>query len=109
MYVFNVSDVVARADKQIISVNASILSDTGGPCVCQSSAADPICASNVAYALCKNELRRDYVVATSAISLIATFTMGLFANMPLGLAPGLGVNAYFAYSQVGFNVSISLF
>jgi AGZA family xanthine/uracil permease-like MFS transporter len=31
--------------------------------------------------------------------------MGLFANMPLGLAPGLGVNAYFAYSQVGFNVS----
>ena len=34
--------------------------------------------------------------------------MGLFANLPLGLAPGLGVNAYFAYSQVGFNVSILL-
>lgn len=33
--------------------------------------------------------------------------MGLFANLPLGLAPGLGVNAYFAYSQVGFNVSRS--
>lgn len=78
------------SDLQIISVNASILSDTGGPCVCASTAADPICATNLAYTLCKNELRRDYVVATSAISLIATFTMGLFGNLPLGLAPGLG-------------------
>lgn len=30
------------------------------------------------------------MTATSAISLIATFLMGLFANLPLGLAPGLG-------------------
>lgn len=29
--------------------------------------------------------------------------MGAFANLPLGLAPGLGVNAFFAYSQVGVN------
>ncbi|WWD18261.1 hypothetical protein CI109_102711 [Kwoniella shandongensis] len=29
--------------------------------------------------------------------------MGALANLPLGLAPGLGVNAFFAYSQVGFN------
>jgi AGZA family xanthine/uracil permease-like MFS transporter len=41
--------------------------------------------------------------STSAISLIATFLMGSLANLPLGLAPGLGVNAFFAYSQVGFN------
>lgn len=34
--------------------------------------------------------------------------MGLLANLPLGLAPGLGVNAYFAYSQVGFNVRLLL-
>jgi len=81
------------------------LSDAGGPCVCESTADDPICISNLDYNLCKQELRRDYVVATSCIALIATFTMGLFANLPLGLAPGLGVNAYFAYSQVGFNVS----
>ena len=40
--------------------------------------------------MCKNELRRDYIVATSAIALISTFLMGLFANLPLGLAPGLG-------------------
>ncbi|WVR04212.1 hypothetical protein IAU60_001212 [Kwoniella sp. DSM 27419] len=60
---------------------------------------DPICAVNADYNLCKNELRRDYVTATSAISLISTFLMGLLGNLPLGLAPGLGVNAYFAYSQ----------
>lgn len=54
-----------------------------------------VCENNADYAICKAELNRDYVVATSAISLIATFLMGFLANMPLGLAPGLGVNAYF--------------
>ena len=29
--------------------------------------------------------------------------MGLFANMPVGLAPGMGLNAYFAYTVVGFH------
>ncbi|WRT69331.1 uncharacterized protein IL334_006315 [Kwoniella shivajii] len=95
--------VTAAAMLYIISVNASILSDSGGPCVCESTADDPICVNNTDYNLCKNELSRDYVTATSAISLISTFFMGFLANMPLGLAPGLGVNAYFAYSQVGFN------
>lgn len=92
--------------KQIISVNATILSDSGGPCVCDGGADDPICLENLDYSLCKAELRRDYVVATSCVALISTFLMGLFANLPLGLAPGLGVNAYFAYSQVGFNVGL---
>jgi len=96
--------VIGAAMLYIISVNSSVLSDSGGPCICENPAADdPICAANLAYNLCKNELRRDYVTSTSAISLIATFLMGLLANMPLGLAPGLGVNAFFAYSQVGFN------
>lgn len=31
--------------------------------------------------------------------------MGLFANLPVALAPGLGLNAYFTYSVVGFNGS----
>ncbi|KAG6841600.1 hypothetical protein C0991_009356 [Blastosporella zonata] len=31
--------------------------------------------------------------------------MGLLANLPVGLAPGLGLNAYFAYSVVGFHGS----
>lgn len=58
--------------------------------MCAATPDDPICADNLDYNLCKNELRRDYVTATSAISLIATFLMGLFGNLPLGLAPGLG-------------------
>lgn len=28
--------------------------------------------------------------------------MGLAANLPIALAPGMGMNAYFAYSVVGF-------
>jgi AGZA family xanthine/uracil permease-like MFS transporter len=29
--------------------------------------------------------------------------MGLFANMPIALAPGMGLNAYFAYQVVGIH------
>ncbi len=97
--------VTAAAMLYILSVNAAILSDSGGPCVCAPAdpAADPICANDEAYNLCKNELRRDYVTATSAISTIVTFFLGLLANMPVGASAGLGVNAYFAYTIVGFN------
>lgn len=31
--------------------------------------------------------------------------MGLFANMPIALAPGMGLNAYFTYTVVGFHGS----
>lgn len=41
----------------------------------------------------------------SAIAALTTFCMGLFANMPIGLAPGMGLNAYFAYTVVGFHGS----
>lgn len=34
--------------------------------------------------------------------------MGVFANLPLALAPGMGANAYFAYSVVGFHGSGSV-
>lgn len=34
--------------------------------------------------------------------------MGALANLPVALAPGMGLNAYFAYSVVGFNGSGSL-
>jgi AGZA family xanthine/uracil permease-like MFS transporter len=35
----------------IIAVNASVLSDTGGNCVC-NDATDPLCTKNEEYALC---------------------------------------------------------
>ncbi|KAI1129311.1 purine transporter [Nemania abortiva] len=89
----------------ILAVNASILSDTGGTCVCPGTADDPICNTDENYLLCVAEVKRDLVTATAAISSIASFCMGLFANLPVGLAPGLGLNAYFAYNVVGFHGS----
>ena len=35
---------------------------------------------------------------TVVISAIATMFMGLYAKMPLALAPGMGLNAFFAYT-----------
>ncbi|GAD94411.1 hypothetical protein UREG_07549 [Paecilomyces variotii No. 5] len=86
----------------IISVNATILTDSGGTCVC-TDAKDLTCAGNVEYNLCLDVIRRDLITATAAIAALSTFCMGLFANMPIALAPGMGLNAYFAYNVVGFH------
>ena len=42
------------------------------------------------------------VFATAMSSCIATLIMALWANLPFGLWPGMGMNAYFAYTIVGF-------
>ncbi|KAH6688950.1 inner membrane protein yicO [Plectosphaerella plurivora] len=90
----------------ILAVNSSIVSDSGGTCVCENPAADdPICIANEAYLLCKAEVRRDLITATAAISSLATFFMGALANMPVGLSCGMGLNAYLAYDVVGFHGS----
>lgn len=86
----------------IISVNASIISSSGGPCVC-NNADDPACNKDPAYLQCIQEVNRDLVTATAAISALSSFMMGLCANMPIALAPGMGINAYFAYQVVGFH------
>ncbi len=39
-------------------------------------------------------------VATCLISAISCIAMGLYANWPVGLAPGMGLNAFFAYAVV---------
>lgn len=38
--------------------------------------------------------------ATAVASLIGTLLMAVFANYPFALAPGMGLNAYFAYTVV---------
>ncbi|GLX67298.1 NCS2 family permease [Paenibacillus glycanilyticus] len=40
-------------------------------------------------------------IATVLASIVATLIMGLFSNYPIALAPGMGLNAYFAFSVVG--------
>lgn len=59
----------------IIFVNPSILGDAGMP-------------------------KDSVFVATCLAAAIGTLIMGLYANYPIGLAPGMGLNAYFAYAVV---------
>ena len=60
----------------IVFVNPSILGDAGMP--------------------------KDAVfVATCLIAALGTAIMALYANYPIALAPGMGLNAYFAYVVVG--------
>src|SRR5690625_1602738 len=40
-------------------------------------------------------------VATCLAAVVGTMTMALVANWPIGLAPGMGLNAFFAFTVVG--------
>ncbi|HHY70267.1 MAG TPA: NCS2 family permease [Thermoanaerobacterales bacterium] len=40
-------------------------------------------------------------MATALASALTTLLMGVYANYPFALAPGMGLNAYFAYVMVG--------
>ncbi|XP_047328178.1 adenine/guanine permease AZG1 [Impatiens glandulifera] len=114
----------------ILAVNASILSDSGA--TCSVSDCIPLCSDptlsvsnctasglrviqpdvsckfepvNPGYTACLGRIRKDLIVATVASSLVGCLIMGTFANLPLALAPGMGTNAYFAYTVVGFHGS----
>ncbi len=39
-------------------------------------------------------------VATCLAAAVSTAIMGLYANYPIALAPGMGLNAYFAFTMV---------
>lgn len=41
------------------------------------------------------------VTVTCLAAAVGTLVMGLWANLPFALAPGLGLNAYFAFTVVG--------
>lgn len=41
------------------------------------------------------------LIATALASFLGTALMALFANYPFALAPGMGLNAYFAFTVVG--------
>lgn len=51
------------------------------------------------------------LTATAVASAIGTFCMAFFANYPFALAPGMGLNAYFAYTVVlqnGYSWQVAL-
>ncbi|PWN39109.1 hypothetical protein IE81DRAFT_326861 [Ceraceosorus guamensis] len=89
--------VTFAAMAYILSLNPAIVGSTGGPCTAPAGVDR---STDQTYQLCVQRVRQEYVVTTAALATLATFLMGALANLPLGLAPGLGVNAYFA-SVVG--------
>ena len=51
------------------------------------------------------------LTATAISSMLATFCMAFWANYPFALAPGMGLNAYFAYTvvlQMGYSWQMAL-
>jgi AGZA family xanthine/uracil permease-like MFS transporter len=52
------------------------------------------------------------LIATCLAAFIGTCLMGVLANYPFALAPGLGLNAYFAYTvcgKMGYSWQVALF
>lgn len=82
----------------ILAVNPRILADSGGSCVPPEDGG--IFAP--AYEECLEEIRRQYVTSTALCSFVACLLMGFLANLPIALAPGMGMNAYFTYGVVGW-------
>lgn len=81
----------------ILAVNPRILADSGGPCVPGEGG---IFAPD--YEMCLQNITKQYVTATALCSMVGCLTMGMVANLPIALSTGMGLNAYFTYSVVGF-------
>ena len=91
----------------ILAVNSRLLSESGGYCECSPEGVEQFgfdCrfVGDVGYETCLEDFRRQLITATALSSFIACLGMGLGANLPFALAPGMGLNAYFAYDVVGF-------
>lgn len=81
----------------ILAVNPSILATSGGSC--DGSEGD----TTDEYQNCLIDIRRQFIVSTAICSMIGTLTMGVWANLPIALSCGMGMNAYFTFSVVGFH------
>ncbi|WIA31315.1 hypothetical protein OEZ86_002217 [Tetradesmus obliquus] len=95
----------------IIAVNPAILADTGGTCSMEHctgpTAGTPGCKfdDDPGFLACKRQVKQSLVAATCISSAIGCFLMAFLANMPLAVAPGMGINAYFTYQVVGYHGS----
>ena len=61
---------------------------------------NPTILSNAIFLQQPGDLFEQLAVATIIASAVGTFCMALFANYPFALAPGMGTNAFFAFSVV---------
>jgi len=51
---------------------------------------------------CLANFKKSIISATAASCIVSNFLMGVLGNLPLAVAPAMGLNAYFAYTVVGF-------
>jgi AGZA family xanthine/uracil permease-like MFS transporter len=49
------------------------------------------------------DLNRSLITSTAAVAGFSSFLFGFLTNMPVALAPGMGLNAYFAFQVVGYH------
>ncbi|KAI4324525.1 hypothetical protein MLD38_030008 [Melastoma candidum] len=56
--------------------------------------------ANQGYRDCLQQVHKDLVVASILSSLTGCLVMGMFSNLPFASGPGMGTNAYFAYTVV---------
>lgn len=61
---------------------------------------NPIILSNAIFLQTPGDLFSQLAFATAITSAAATICMALIANYPFGVAPGMGTNAFFAFSVV---------
>jgi len=83
----------------ILAVNPRILADSGGPC---EPNPDDGGIFGPTYEACIEDIKREFVTSTAIASMFGCLAMGLLANLPIALAPGMGMNAFFTYSVVGW-------
>lgn len=82
----------------ILAVNPRLLSNSGGTCKADDYGGNPY---DPGYTACMEEVKRQMIVATAITSMFACLLMGLWANLPIALSCGMGMNAYFTYNIVG--------
>ncbi|KAK3953946.1 permease family-domain-containing protein [Pseudoneurospora amorphoporcata] len=88
----------------VLAANPAVIAASGYECSCLGEdKGKPYCARD--YSTCVEELRRDMVTVTAAVSAMSCILIGLTTNMPLAVAPGMGLNSYFAYQVVGIRGS----
>lgn len=61
---------------------------------------NPAILSNAIFLNESGDLFGELVMATGISAALATLIMGLYAKLPFALAPGMGINAYFAFTVV---------
>lgn len=67
---------------------------------------NPAILSNAIFLQQSGDLFGELVIATAVSAAIATLILGLLSNYPFAMAPGMGLNAFFAFSVVlGLGIS----